>query len=307
MLIPIGKLARNKIVPPETLVPKTLPNPKPQVLLLFKHCIRRPAKPPCPSNPFFLPYLPFMPGGILVTRDCIPPEQCEELIATCESCSFCKDPNPAYTQATLDIELDRQPLVAEKVKELGIIAKLTMAVKAFHRAVTCFNDVFVVKYDADQQRELERHTDGGDVSFMLALSSRDAYEGGGTEFDGEQGPLHLEQGSCVVFPASTYHRGIPITSGKRYLLVAFCYTSAAATRVPGNISLDVVPLHGNRNSFDLFDSENFLPSSIKASVKAWPSLENHVSSPRRRPRTLIRRPLRPSSSPSSDSTPSASI
>jgi hypothetical protein len=36
--------------------------------------------------------------------------------------------------------------------------------------ITAFDDVFVVKYHDSSQRELVRHVDGGDVSFMVALN-----------------------------------------------------------------------------------------------------------------------------------------
>jgi hypothetical protein len=97
----------------------------------------------------------------------------------------------------------------------------------------------VVKYDALDQKELELHFDGGDVSFMLALSSPEAYTGGGTYFDilryGKEfvnsdsesvrdETINLKQGELLLFDAALKHAGRAILTGTRYLLVGFCFT-----------------------------------------------------------------------------------
>ena len=72
-----------------------------------------------------------------------------------------------------------------------------------------------------------RHFDGGDVSFMLALSPRSDYDGGGTQFDAlanSSNILHLDQGDLVLFDANLFHEGVAITRGSRYLLVGFTCT-----------------------------------------------------------------------------------
>ena len=185
-----------------------------------------------------------------VTTGFLAPSKCEALIDVCEEASFSVDPNPEYAQATTDLEVDKCPEVRKHILDLGLVEKLVEAIYHYTsglQQVKAFNDVFVVKYDADKQRDLIKHTDAGDVSFMLALSPRTSYRGGGTAFESIKGPLHLDQGSCVVFDAKLKHQGLPITQGKRLLLVAFCYTQASSTRVAGNLSLSIRPLQGNRN------------------------------------------------------------
>ena len=56
---------------------------------------------------------------------------------------------------------------------------------AHRQRIAAFDDVFVVRYSAQEggQVELPRHTDAGDVSFMIALSGTDDFDGGGTYFD----------------------------------------------------------------------------------------------------------------------------
>ena len=113
--------------------------------------------------------------------------------------------------------------------------------------------MFVVKYDAvNGQKSLERHVDGGDVSFMLALSPRSAFTGGGTTFDvlasgSSSAPLHLDQGQICTFHADLYHTGNPILEGLRYLLVGFCYCESGGgsdggggrSGNPGTVGLDL--------------------------------------------------------------------
>ena len=118
-------------------------------------------------------------------------------------------------------------------------------VKRAHGATICaMDDCFVVKYSARDgesgQLELPRHTDAGELSFMVALSDQATdYVGGGTQFDALDGNvLQLPQGDIVTFDAKLFHRGMPITRGVRYLLVGFCWADATASLEPGNLSLE---------------------------------------------------------------------
>ena len=152
---------------------------------------------------------------------------CAELIAVCERHGFtCERTESQYAQATTDLEVDSAPAVRHFVLSRGLIPAVRTAMLASHGVTpVAFDDMFVVRYDAEEQRELVRHFDAGDVSFMLALSAQTDYAGGGTAFDAMGSEVvHLEQGELVLFDAALYHAGLPITRGKRYLLVGFCYT-----------------------------------------------------------------------------------
>lgn len=110
-----------------------------------------------------------------------------------------------YEQATADLEVDSHPVVSAWLRAAGLVPAVSAAMLATHGVrPAAFDDIFVVKYHEAQQRALPRHVDAGEVSFMLALSSRAAYDGGGTAFDalspcgdavpGEpRAPLHLDQ------------------------------------------------------------------------------------------------------------------
>eukprot|EP00873_Tetraselmis_striata_P021620 jgi/Tetstr1/441884/TSEL_030094.t1 len=192
---------------------------------------------------------------------------CQALVGLCEADGFqsgTADRENGYEQATADLEVDSHPVVSAWLRAAGLVPAVSAAMLATHGVrPAAFDDIFVVKYHEAQQRALPRHVDAGELSFMLALSSRAAYDGGGTAFDalspcgdavpGEpRAPLHLDQGELLLFDAGLYHAGLPITRGTRYLLVGFCHVSAAATRAPGNVGLNLMPIRGCRSAFDLW-------------------------------------------------------
>ena len=85
-------------------------------------------------------------------------------------------------------------------------------------------DGFVVKYDAaGGQKELKPHRDGSVLSFNIALNPSSEYEGGGTWFSslGDDDVVKIEQGEIVSHASALLHGGHGITSGRRYIMVAF--------------------------------------------------------------------------------------
>jgi len=83
-------------------------------------------------------------------------------------------------------------------------------------------DGFVVKYDAaGGQKELKPHRDGSVLSFNIALNPAADFEGGGTWFSSLEEPIKIEQGEMVSHASALLHGGHGITSGKRYIMVAF--------------------------------------------------------------------------------------
>jgi hypothetical protein len=83
------------------------------------------------------------------------------------------------------------------------------------------HDLFIVKYDAkDGQPGLEKHLDGCYLSINISLSDINAYDGGGVQFyDGITYNGNI--GDVLVHSGQIYHAGINITSGVRYIMVAF--------------------------------------------------------------------------------------
>ena len=81
-----------------------------------------------------------------------------------------------------------------------------------------FRDIFVVKYDSDKESFLSMHTDSNFLSFQILLN--DDFEGGGTYFsDGIT--MKPEKGDLIIHSGQQIHGALPITKGKRYLLIGF--------------------------------------------------------------------------------------
>ena len=82
-------------------------------------------------------------------------------------------------------------------------------------------DVFIVKYEYGQQNHLEMHTDGSMITVSILLSDPTVdFVGGGTCFE-DNLILQLKRGDLLLHCSNDKHSRLPITSGKRYLLVFF--------------------------------------------------------------------------------------
>jgi hypothetical protein len=84
------------------------------------------------------------------------------------------------------------------------------------------HDVFIIKYDANLQSNLEIHTDNSEISVNILLSDPNEFEGGGTYFD-DGIVTFLEKGDALIHCGKTKHSGLEITKGRRYILVAFIH------------------------------------------------------------------------------------
>ena len=194
---------------------------------------------------------------------------CTELIKLAEKIGFETTKDTTYKQKTIDLEIDQhQSLKNYILSRTNFISYLTTnAFNVYDKNMNpyAFDDMFIVKYDANMQRDLVKHYDGGEISFMLALSERHkSYEGGGTKFDvlcnnnnssssKKNSIEHLDIGDIMLFNANMYHSGMPITKGLRYLLVGFCFIKPEAIRIEGNLNLNLEKiLITNQNRFELY-------------------------------------------------------
>lgn len=83
-------------------------------------------------------------------------------------------------------------------------------------------DAFLVKYEAERgQVHLPLHSDQSEYSLTLPLN--DGFEGGGTYFADLGRALNCCTGGLVTFPGALTHGAAPISSGVRYVIVAFLY------------------------------------------------------------------------------------
>ena len=86
------------------------------------------------------------------------------------------------------------------------------------------NISFIVKYSMDGQKKLRPHHDSSSYTVNIALNNPDEYEGGGTHFiKTDYTKKNCQMGTMLLHPGRVthYHQGLPITKGKRYILVAF--------------------------------------------------------------------------------------
>lgn len=87
-------------------------------------------------------------------------------------------------------------------------------------AIFSIKDAFIVKYCNNSQKSLDFHKDGSFISINIMLSDKKSYRDGGTMF--EDGLVNkLDQGEMLISCGKIDHSGLPITGGKRYLLVIF--------------------------------------------------------------------------------------
>ena len=204
------------------------------------------------------------------------PEACREFVALCEAHAvelggWSKELAVRYPQTTTDLEVDRVPALRHWLIEADVMPRVRAHFAAAHGAeLHALDDLFVIKYDArtgGEQKELQPHRDAGDLSFMVALSARCEYTGGGTHYPELDKVVHLDQGELLSFDADLVHSGVPISSGVRYLLVGFCHcASSAAATEPGNIRCDTLDMIA-RNTPDVACDERIVLSEPVAVVR----------------------------------------
>lgn len=88
------------------------------------------------------------------------------------------------------------------------------------------NMSFIVKYDTINQKSLQPHHDASTYTVNVALNAGNGidYDGGGCRFIRQNYVLKNQNpGMCCIHPGrlTAYHEGLPVTSGKRYILVSF--------------------------------------------------------------------------------------
>lgn len=86
-----------------------------------------------------------------------------------------------------------------------------------------FTELFVVKYDAQNQSSLSAHVDGTPWSFVVALNDASNFTGGGTHFLNTKITCRPSKaGTAVLFSGKNLHEGVTVTTGVRYILTGFC-------------------------------------------------------------------------------------
>lgn len=122
---------------------------------------------------------------------------------------------------TTDIPFDntwKSYQTVKKIVEKKIYNILTNMYK-INKNKLLINEMFVVKYSMDGQRELEYHEDGSEFSFIIGLNEE--YNGGGTTFEFNKDNIKLKKGSGLIFSGQNTHKGEYLKDGTRYILTGF--------------------------------------------------------------------------------------
>jgi len=93
--------------------------------------------------------------------------------------------------------------------------------KLYNWSTVHIHRAFIVKYEIGNQEYLKPHYDTSTYTINILLN--DKFEGGGTHFINENITINDKVGTIILHPGSPthYHEGLKITSGKRYVLIAF--------------------------------------------------------------------------------------
>lgn len=125
------------------------------------------------------------------------------------------------TYKTLDIKLEKIPNIFEYFLNIEIKNILDTIQKDYCLPINTefiITDLNIIKYKKGIQEGLDFHRDNSFITFNICLN--DDFEGGGTLF--EDGLLMLtNKGDMIVHSGKINHKGIPILSGERYILIGF--------------------------------------------------------------------------------------
>ena len=99
----------------------------------------------------------------------------------------------------------------------------------YQREVNEIASVQIANYNLrDKKQGAWHHDESADISVVIPLNTGD-YKGGGTEFHNHGVLKPLPSGHALIFPGFTnLHRGLPVESGDRYLLVFWLYDRSRA-------------------------------------------------------------------------------
>ena len=126
------------------------------------------------------------------------------------------------------------PTVDIHMSQIGFKTQWELIIKAYIAPLvshlyspfktTGLNIGFVVKYEMGGQQHLNPHHDSASYSLNITLNRPNIdFEGGGTRFVKQNAMTQGRKGHCTLHPGrlTHYHEGLPITKGKRFIMVSF--------------------------------------------------------------------------------------
>jgi len=184
-------------------------------------------------------FITLIPSKGFVTKpDCpiLSSEECAQAIQWAESAAESRaggwTTSRHYAVPTTDIPIHEVPPLLEWFK--GVLESRLRPLLAMQfgedevgigGSGVFIHDAFVVRYDASGgQNHLPLHRDQSTHSFTIALNSLSDYDGGGTYIASIKRAVRPSKGGALSFRGDELlHGGDPVVSGRRYIIVAFCY------------------------------------------------------------------------------------
>eukprot|EP00451_Oxyrrhis_marina_P014300 CAMPEP_0204317570 /NCGR_PEP_ID=MMETSP0469-20131031/6044_1 /ASSEMBLY_ACC=CAM_ASM_000384 /TAXON_ID=2969 /ORGANISM="Oxyrrhis marina" /LENGTH=403 /DNA_ID=CAMNT_0051298509 /DNA_START=17 /DNA_END=1224 /DNA_ORIENTATION=+ len=149
-------------------------------------------------------------------------QQCDRLLGEVPSISWTTHRHRKYP--TMDVPLWEIPWLDEILSSQLRQVLLPSLAAAFglRDEYLWINDLFLVKYDVGGQRSLEVHRDESLLSFVVQVNPLSAFQGGGTRFRQDcSGPVHVPQGSALLFCGQREHEGVAVADGTRLIIAGF--------------------------------------------------------------------------------------
>ena len=172
-------------------------------------------------------------SSVHVISDAVPLLDCEWLVAEAKSHAAQHGwQTKRHTfHATQDLPIDSIQGISEWFGRWADTVALPELAHQFQVSELTVSDAFIIRYSLDCQPGLELHSDGSELSFIIALNGLNEYEGGGTFVRSLDRTFRLQCGAGFFFSGKWKHAGVPIRSGERFVLAAFIQVGDAGAVV----------------------------------------------------------------------------
>ncbi|MBD2653770.1 2OG-Fe(II) oxygenase [Synechocystis sp. FACHB-383] len=138
-------------------------------------------------------------------------------------------------------------------------------------------------YDGQNKSHYNPHTDiQGEMehrklSFVIALSAPEAYEGGELYFPTLDREFKLKKGACIIFKPELLHGVKPVISGKRYTLLSFMFDEdGGKKKLQSTDSLkQYIPNLLSQESEKSINKPNYDLDYSDRKQKPWSDTDNH--------------------------------
>lgn len=154
------------------------------------------------------------------------PDECDSVLAAVVSTAaasgtWCTSRH--FEFATTDMAARDVPIVDKWIRTT-LRRRLFPVLHERHGAVgLAYRDLFFVKYAHLEQNDLPLHRDATPLSFNVLLNSPHHFSGGGTFIEADDHTYCLDIGDALVHSGALRHAAARVTSGHRFVLVAFVH------------------------------------------------------------------------------------